>query len=136
MALRLRRPEAVSSFTPLIVALGSVAVLVIGAELMINGTADLGARALGTSAAACLASIGLLSLPTLAAILYVLRQGAVTAPAHAGLAAGLAAAGLAAAIYALHCNEDSPLFVASWYGLATLMVGAVGAFAGRVALRW
>jgi len=70
------------------------------------------------------------------ASLIVLRAGAVTAPGWAGLASGLAAAALAAAIYAVHCNEDSPLFVAAWYGLAVMLVGGLGAILGRLTLRW
>jgi hypothetical protein len=136
LALRLRRPEAAGSFVPLLIVLSIIAALALGADLMINGTADLGARALGSSAAACLAAISLLSLPPLAVLIGLLRAGAVTRPEQAGFASGLAAAGLAAAIYALHCNEDSPLFVVSWYGLAVLLVGVAGALLGRAALRW
>lgn len=136
MALRLRQPEASASFVSLIVGLLSVAAVTLGADIVVNGLDDLAARARGSSAAACLVTIGLLSLPILTAMIYILRQGAVTAPGEAGLAAGLAAAGFAAAVYALHCNEDSPFFVASWYGLAVAVMGGVGWLAGRLALRW
>ena len=50
--------------------------------------------------------------------------------------AGAAAAGIAATLYAANCPDDSPLFVASWYPLATMIVVAVGAFAGERLLRW
>ena len=43
-------------------------------------------------------------------------------PALTGALAGAAAAGLAATIYATHCPDNSPLFVATWYPLATLVV--------------
>ena len=43
-----------------------------------------------------------------------LCRGGTTAPALAGLVAGLAGSGLAAAIYAVHCTEDSPLFYVTW----------------------
>ncbi len=35
----------------------------------------------------------------------------------AGAVAGLAAGGLGAALYALHCTDDSPLFVLVWYSI-------------------
>jgi hypothetical protein len=50
--------------------------------------------------------------------------------------AGAAAAGIAATLYASNCPDDSPLFVASWYPLATLLVVAIGAVAGDRLLRW
>jgi hypothetical protein len=49
---------------------------------------------------------------------------------------GLAAGGLAAAIYALFCDQDSPLFVATWYVLGVLIVTAIGAAIGSRLLRW
>ena len=35
-----------------------------------------------------------------------------------------------ATLYASHCTDDSPLFVATWYTIATALVAAVGALAG------
>ena len=54
----------------------------------------------------------------------------------AGALAGAAAAGIAATLYASNCPDDSPLFVASWYPLASLITVAVGAVAGDRFLRW
>ena len=45
--------------------------------------------------------------------------------------AGAAAAGVGALVYASSCPDDSPLFVATWYPLATLICMGVGAVAGR-----
>ncbi|MCC8942470.1 DUF1109 family protein, partial [Bradyrhizobium sp. Arg68] len=67
---------------------------------------------------------------------YGLRQGAPAQPAVAGAVAGLLSAGLAATIYASHCTDDSPLFVATWYTLATAIVASVGAIAGKQVLRY
>ena len=53
-----------------------------------------------------------------------------------GDAAGRARKPLAATLYATNCTDDSPLFVAFWYSLATLIVMAAGALAGRRLLRW
>ncbi|MCC8951144.1 DUF1109 family protein, partial [Bradyrhizobium sp. Arg62] len=57
-------------------------------------------------------------------------------PAVAGAIAGLLSAGLAATVYASHCTDDSPLFVATWYTLATAIVASVGALMGNRALRY
>jgi hypothetical protein len=77
-----------------------------------------------------------MSLPLLAASLFGLRHGAPTRPAVAGAIAGLLSAGLAATLYASHCTDDSPLFVATWYTVATALVTAVGALAGSKLLRF
>jgi hypothetical protein len=45
-------------------------------------------------------------------------------------------AGLAATLYASHCSDDSPLFVATWYTIATALVAAIGALAGSRMLRF
>jgi hypothetical protein len=39
-------------------------------------------------------------------------------------------------LYAAHCSDDSPLFVATWYTLATALVAAIGALAGARFLRF
>jgi hypothetical protein len=50
--------------------------------------------------------------------------------------AGLAAGGIAATFYATNCADDSPLFVATWFSLATLIVAASGYLMGRRLLAW
>jgi hypothetical protein len=52
------------------------------------------------------------------------------------MAAGLLAGGMGAALYAMHCPDDSPLFVATWYGLAIAVVATLGAVLGSRVLRW
>jgi hypothetical protein len=43
---------------------------------------------------------------------------------------------LSAALYATHCPDDSPLFVAVWYTLAVTLVMLIGASVGHRVLRW
>jgi len=93
-------------------------------------------RLVGTNSRVCLTAIPLMSLPLLAAFMLVLRRGAPVARTTAGAAAGLAASGLAAALYATHCPDDSPLFVAVWYSIAIGGVTLLGALLGRILLRW
>jgi hypothetical protein len=93
-------------------------------------------RLVGTNAWVCLTLIPLIGLGPLAIFLAAMRQGAPTRPALAGAACGLLAGGLAATLYAAHCFDDSPFFVATWYTLAIAILTIAGAVAGRYVLRW
>ncbi|MEP7312028.1 MAG: NrsF family protein [Pseudomonadota bacterium] len=112
--------------------------LVIGAsvELVLLPSNAWVAQARGTNATWCLRMIPLLAAAPLIACLTALRQSAPTRPVLAGAVAGLLAGGVGAVLYALHCTDDSPLFVAVWYGMAVLFVSALGATAGSRFLRW
>lgn len=90
----------------------------------------------GKTMTICLIAIPLLSILPVAALHHVLRRGATTVPLLAGFVAGLAGSGLSAAIYALYCTEDSPLFYVTWYGLAILGVATVSAIIAWRSLRW
>jgi hypothetical protein len=93
-------------------------------------------RLVGTNARFCLSLIPFLSIGPLACILLALRQGAPTEPGLAGAVAGLVSGGIAATLYASHCTDDSPLFVATWYPMAIGGVALVGYVAGSRLLRW
>jgi hypothetical protein len=92
--------------------------------------------AVGRNAPWCLAMVPALAMLPLAATLHCLRQAAPAHPARAGAVAGLVSGGCAATVYALHCTDDSPLFVALWYTTAVLLVTAVGAGLGARLARW
>lgn len=91
---------------------------------------------MGSHPVFCLVFVPLLALLPLAAFLIALKQAAPDDPGMAGAVAGLAASGIASAVYAWHCQDDSPLFLATWYGVATVVVTATGYMAGRRLLRW
>jgi hypothetical protein len=93
-------------------------------------------RLIGTNSLWCLGLIPAIGLVPLVILLGVMRSGAPTHPVLAGAIAGLLAGGIAATFYAAHCFDDSPLFVATWYTLAVVVLTTVGAGAGRVLLRW
>lgn len=93
-------------------------------------------RLVGTNARFCLMLIPFLSIGPLACIMLALRQGAPTRPGLTGAVAGLVAGGIAATLYASHCSDDSPLFVATWYSLAIGIVTLVGYVIGSRFLRW
>jgi hypothetical protein len=69
-------------------------------------------------------------------LMWAMRRGAPASPVWAGAAVGRLAAAMGAALYALHCFDDSPLFAAVWYSAAILIVSAVGAAMGARLLRW
>ncbi|MBX9574890.1 MAG: DUF1109 domain-containing protein [Caulobacteraceae bacterium] len=64
------------------------------------------------------------------------RRLAPTRPTLSGAAMGALAGALAATAYGLHCPEATAAFVAVWYTLGVAAVAALGAIAGRFALRW
>lgn len=94
------------------------------------------ATSLGATPGACLTFIPLLSAAPLVVLLFALRQGATASPKAAGAAAGLTSAAIAATLYASHCINDSPLYVAVWYVIGVAIVVAIGAAAGAKLLRW
>jgi hypothetical protein len=93
-------------------------------------------RAIGSNSRLCLLSITLLSVAPLVSLLVALRAGAPRSPATAGAMAGLLAGSVAAVLYATHCIDDSPLFVALWYTPAVALMALVGAAIGHRVLRW
>jgi hypothetical protein len=135
--LRLARPE--QDARPVLRWLPFVVVpLVLGfvAEGSLVPVADWGKAALGESPLYCLTYVPLLSLAPLAAILWAMARGAPQSPAATGAVAGLAAGGLGAFIYAIHCDNDSPFYVAIWYLGAIGIVTVLGALVGQRYLRW
>lgn len=93
-------------------------------------------RIIGSNARNCLTLIPLLAMAPLACFLIALRVGAPTRPGLAGAIAGLGSSGIAATYYAMNCTDDSPLFVACWYPIATSIVVATGWLAGSRLLKW
>lgn len=90
----------------------------------------------GHSWRSCSPRIFVLGLPMLALGLWVLRGLAPTRPSLAGFAMGLFSGGVVATVYGLHCPEHTFTFIALWYSLGVLSLGAVGALVGRWVLRW
>jgi hypothetical protein len=137
ISLHLSRPEgALQRWKWLLAIPVGLLALGIGGEMMMPARAPMMTRLVGSNWLVCLSAIPLFALPLLGGALFALRHGAPTRPALAGAFAGLVSAGLAGTLYASHCTDDSPLFVATWYTLATLLVTAVGALAGARVLRF
>jgi hypothetical protein len=137
LTLRLARPDA----KPRALALWLVApfILLAGGVIMELSMVQQSAwmsRLVGANAMHCTVTIPILAAPVLAALIVALRVGAPLYPGLTGAMAGAAAAGVGALVYASSCPDDSPLFVATWYPLATLICMGVGALAGRRFLAW
>ena len=136
LCLALARPAGGKRALRSLVPLAAVAAGAVAIELATVPASAWGTRLVGSNSMICLTAIPLLALAPLAAILAALRSGAPSSPTLAGAAGGLLAAMAAATLYAFHCFDDSPLFVVTWYTLATVPVMIVGAVAGRRVLRW
>jgi hypothetical protein len=137
VSLHLSRPEAsLHGWAWLLLIPAGLLAIGIGSEMMMPQRLPMMTRLVGSNSKICLTAIPLMSLPLLAAALISLRHGAPARPAVAGAIAGLLSAGLAATLYASHCTDDSPLFVATWYTIATALVTAIGALAGSRVLRF
>jgi hypothetical protein len=137
LTLRLARPDAkpralaVWLLAPLILLAAGVVV-----ELLVVPQDEWLHRLIGTKSMHCMRMIPLMAAPLLAGLIWALRAGAPLHPGLTGALAGAASAGIAALLYASTCPDDSPLFVATWYPLATLICMGVGALAGRSFLEW
>ena len=137
ISLHLSRPEAsLQRWGWLLLIPAGLLVAGISGEMMLPQRLPMMTRLVGSNSRYCLMAIPLMSLPLLAAALMGLRHGAPARPAITGAIAGLLSAGLAATLYASHCPDDSPLFVATWYTIATALVTAIGALAGSRVLRY
>ena len=137
VSLHLSRPEAsVKGWGWLLLIPAAILAAGIAGEMMMPQKVPMMTRLNGSNSRVCLTAIPLMSLPLLAAALIGLRHGAPTRPAIAGAIAGLLSAGLAATLYASHCTDDSPLFVVTWYTIATALVAAVGALVGSKVLKF
>ena len=137
ISLHLSRPEAsLRGWLWLLVIPVGLLVAGIAGEMMLPQRLPMMARLIGSNSRICLTTIPLMSLPLLAAALIGLRHGAPSRPALTGAIAGLLSSGLAATLYASNCTDDSPLFVITWYSIATAMVASIGALAGNRLLRF
>jgi hypothetical protein len=137
LLLRLARPvDGAGFWSGVLWLVPAVLLLAVLAELFMVPREQWWPVALGTNSTWCLRIIPALAAVPLAASLWALRRAAPGRPMLAGAAAGLMCAGMAGTLYALHCPDDSPLFVAIWYVLAAALVTLAGALLGARLLRW
>jgi hypothetical protein len=134
---RVGRPDATPGpWAFVLIAVPVLLALAVLAELLATPAESWIPHLIGRNAVYCLTILPALALAPLACLLFALRESAPAQPGLAGAAAGLAASGIAAVLYASHCPDDSPLFVAVWYPSAIIIVVAAGYLAGVRLLKW
>ena len=136
LAFRAMRPEARLGLKVVLAPVLMLVAVSVTAELVVSPTAAWHPLLIGSNALACLVLVPLFSLAPLGAMLAALRYGAPSRPRLAGALAGLLAGGIGATFYATHCIDDSPLFVAVWYGAGVAIMAALGSVLGERLLRW
>ena len=134
---RLARPDAETGRLSLLLAVPVLVMAVLAArEFLPADAATQEDLIMGHSARVCSVLIAGLALPLFAGLFWALRQLAPTRLTEAGAAAGLLAGSAAATIYAFHCTESTPTFIAIWYSAGILLTVLLGAALGRLLLRW
>jgi hypothetical protein len=135
--LRMARPGMnLGRWSTVLYAVGLSLAFGVIAELLLLPREQWVVQARGTNASWCLRMIPLLATAPFVAAFMMLRAAAPTKPMLAGATAGLLSGAIGASLYALHCTDDSPLFVATWYCLAILGASVAGAIVGARWLRW
>lgn len=137
MVTRLVRPGVeIGAWRWLLVLVPVLLGLAVITELAVTPSSLWATKLIGTNALHCLTIIPILSIAPMTCLMIAMRHGAPGNPGMAGIVAALASTGIAATFYASNCTDDSPLFVATWYPLATAIVATAGFFVGRRVLRW
>lgn len=137
LTVRLSRPDASTGIWKWVLSAPFILLAFAAAvELAVLPESQWETRLFGEHWFFCIILITLLSLPLLAGLFIALRHAAPGNTGLAGAISGIAAGGIAATIYTVHCPDDSPLFVAAWYTLAIGTVTLFGHLAGRRWLKW
>jgi hypothetical protein len=106
------------------------------AELIATPSSQWITKLIGSNSVYCMTIIPTLGAGPLIMLIAALRRGAPSNAGLSGALAGLASSGIAATFYATSCFDDSPLFVITWYPLATSMLVLAGHIGGLRYLRW
>jgi hypothetical protein len=134
---RVARPGGERRMPIVLVALPFIVIVVLAAvSLVFAPSSHWNRMVVGDQWLECLVSIPIIAIVPFAAIVWAVRQTAPTDLVRAGALAGLAAGGVSAAGYALHCTDDSLPFVALWYGGTIALCTLAGAILGPRLLRW
>jgi hypothetical protein len=136
VSFKLSRPDGDFRSSSALLVAPVLLACAVGVELLVLPSGQWMSKLVGHNARICLTLIPLLSIGPLISFMAALRHGAPSNPGWTGATAGLAASGIAATFYASNCNDDSPLFVATWYPIAILAVSAAGCLIGRRVLKW
>lgn len=137
LAARLGRPGAPLRLAWFAVALPIATMLLAGGSVLLATPPGYRLQLmLGTTWRTTTASVVLLSLPSLAAMICAMKQLVPTRLALAGAGAGLLAGAQGLLVYSLYCPEMAVPFWGVWYVLAIVTTTAVGAAIAPPCLRW
>ena len=84
----------------------------------------------------CMVFSGLSGSATAIPMVLWLRRGAPTSPERASWLTGVAAGGLGAFAYGLHCPFNDVVYIGLWYSLAVGLCAVVGRLAVPRLIRW
>jgi hypothetical protein len=134
---KLARPGGERKAPSLMVMMPFLVIVVLaGVSLALAPSSHWERMMLGDQWLECLISIPIIAIAPFAISMWVVRRAAPTDLVRAGAFAGLAAGGVSAMAYALHCTDDSLPFIAIWYGGTIVLCTLAGAILGPRLLRW
>lgn len=135
---RLARPGGERGTHPALALAPFVGIMLLAALSLANApSAHWEAMIMGDRWLRCLVSIPIIATVPFVAIVWAVRRFASpTDLVRAGAFTGLAAGGVSAIGYALHCTDDSLPFIALWYGGTIALCTFAGAILGPRLLRW
>jgi hypothetical protein len=84
----------------------------------------------------CLMFSGIAGLATAIPMVLWLRKGAPTSPERAGWLTGVAAGGLGAFAYGLHCPFNDLVYIGLWYSVAVGLCAVIGRLVVPQLIRW
>lgn len=135
--MRLARPGGERRTSCIAAALPFAAVALLATVILgLAPSAHWNSMVMGHEWLECALLIPITAIVPFGIVVAALRSAAPTNLSEAGAFAGLAAGGVSALAYALHCTDDSLPFVAVWYGGTILLCTLTGALVGPRVLRW
>jgi hypothetical protein len=117
-------------------ALAAAAVFPLSA-MIVASTGDVGpALNAMESGIRCMLYSLLAGISTAVPMVLWLRKGAPTSPERAGWLTGVAAGGMGAFAYNLHCPFNNVVYIGLWYGLSLLVCAGLGRLVVPRLIRW
>lgn len=115
----------------------AAAVLFPLAAIIVATTGDIGpAMSAMESGMRCMGYSLIGGLATAVPMVFWLRRGAPTSPERAGWLTGVAAGGLGAFAYNLHCPFNNVVYIGLWYSLALIICAVIGRLVVPRLIRW
>lgn len=135
---RLARPGGERKTRPALVTLPFAGIVLLAAlSLAFAPRAHWEEMIVGDMWLECFVSIPVIAIVPFAFLVWTVRRmAAPTDLVGTGALVGLAAGGVSAMGYALHCTDDTLPFIAVWYGGTIALCTLAGAMLGPRLLRW